>query len=578
MHRDVAALDALEFGFDAFLARVEHHRRALTEHELFDFDETEHAPMRYLAGEDLVDLALVDEHDFVDVARGHAERSESGGEGEIRTHVPGLTDHPISSRRRYDHFGTSPEPAILTDMNPRGTVTTPLLIILGALFLILTGCGGWRTGALEDIRSRGELRVAMFNSPTTYYLGLEGPEGAEYELVSRFAAQLGVKLTVVVVADRAELRDAIMNRRADIAASRLSWSSQWRGVALPSEVYAESPLFWVYRRGQPRPKTTTQLKELNAVVLEDSAAWNYLQSLSALERAAYELTELPKNLGRDPLDIVASGRAEVTLIDGFEYANLRSRYPSLDVAFGIDARRPLYWMVRKDGRDLLTEVNRFLLEQRAKKRIPNPAAEIDPSTLPDTYADQLLVDLEVKLPLYRKLFESASAETNLDWSLIAALGYQESQWNPKARSPFGAQGLMMLMPRTARSLGVTDPYDAAQSILAGARYLAQLRETIPARIREPDRTWMAVAAYNMGYGHLEDARVLTARQGGNADRWIDVRERLTLLSDEFWYLQVKNGYARGWETRLLVDRVQQYLEIIEDREISLTASAEKIRQ
>jgi membrane-bound lytic murein transglycosylase F len=124
---------------------------------------------------------------------------------------------------------------------------------------------------------------------------------------------------------------------------------------------------------------------------------------------------------------------------------------------------------------------------------------------------------------------------------------------------------MMLMPRTARSLGVTDPYDAEQSILSGARYLAQLRETIPDRIREADRTWMAVAAYNMGYGHLEDARVLTARQGGNADRWIDVRERLTLLSDEFWYLQVKNGYARGWETRLLVDRVQQYRDLLEQR-------------
>jgi membrane-bound lytic murein transglycosylase F len=123
----------------------------------------------------------------------------------------------------------------------------------------------------------------------------------------------------------------------------------------------------------------------------------------------------------------------------------------------------------------------------------------------------------------------------------------------------------MLMPRTARSLGVTDPYDAEQSILSGARYLAQLRETIPDRIREADRTWMAVAAYNMGYGHLEDARVLTARQGGNADRWIDVRERLTLLSDEFWYLQVKNGYARGWETRLLVDRVQQYRDLLEQR-------------
>ena len=121
----------------------------------------------------------------------------------------------------------------------------------------------------------------------------------------------------------------------------------------------------------------------------------------------------------------------------------------------------------------------------------------------------------------------------------------------------------MLMPRTARELGVTDPFDGAANVLAGSRYLAQLHEKVPSRIADPDRTWMAIAAYNMGHGHLEDARVLTARQGGNPDRWIDVRERLELLSEEFWYLQLKNGYARGWETKLMVDRVQQYLRLLE---------------
>jgi membrane-bound lytic murein transglycosylase F len=151
-------------------------------------------------------------------------------------------------------------------------------------------------------------------------------------------------------------------------------------------------------------------------------------------------------------------------------------------------------------------------------------------------------------------------------------------WNAQAVSPFGAQGLMMLMPRTARSLGVEDPFDARQSILAGARYLAQLRETVPARIREPDRLWMALASYNMGYGHLEDARVLTARQGGNSDAWIDVRERLALLSEEFWYLQVKNGYARGFETKMMVDRVQQYYELMKARFPEPSAPTETARQ
>jgi len=123
----------------------------------------------------------------------------------------------------------------------------------------------------------------------------------------------------------------------------------------------------------------------------------------------------------------------------------------------------------------------------------------------------------------------------------------------------------MLMPRTGRSLGMVNPFDERESIITGARYLAQLHDTVPARIRQPDRLWMAIASYNMGYGHLEDARVLTARQGGNSDAWIDVRERLTLLSEEFWYLQMKNGYARGFETRMLVDRVQQYWGLLQER-------------
>ena len=506
--------------------------------------------------------------------------------------MPGLTDHPISSRRRYDHFGTSPEPGILPDMHPPGTVTPHRfaasrggLLTMLMVLLLLGGCERWRTGALDEIRERGALRVAMLNSPTTYYLGADGFEGPEYTLIERFARELEVEVEVVQVADRAGLREAIASRRADLAASQLSWSGHWRGVALPSEVYAESPLFWVYQRGQPRPKTVADIRKLRAVVLEDSAAWNYLDSLSAITRAGYEITEIPKDVGRDPLELVATGRADVALIDGREFAVTRARYPNVDVAFGLDERRPLYWMVRKDGRDLLKIVNTFLASERDARRIPEPIGDFDPGALPEANAERLAIDLVLRLPELKPLFENAAAETPFDWRLLAALGYQESMWRADAKSPQGAQGLMMLMPRTARSLGVQDPYDAAQSIAGGARYLAKLHATIPDRIREPDRTWMAVAAYNMGYGHLEDARVLTAKQGGNPDRWIDVREHLTLLSEEFWYLQVKNGYARGWETRLLVDRVQQYLELIEarfDSGSTITASSapgtEKTRQ
>ena len=479
--------------------------------------------------------------------------------------MPGLTDHPISSRRRYDRFGTSPEPGILPDMRQTGTVIRLALIALACISL-LGGCGVG-SGALEEIRARGELRVATLNGPTTYFIGPEGPQGPEYELAEQFAADLGVKLTLVVEPDRAGLRRALAEGRADVAAAQLSRSATWRRVALPSAPYSESPLFWVYDKNRPRPKTPADIANLRAVMLEDSAELNWLKELGSRSKVLQRYEIIPRKVGREPLELVASGRADITLMDGREFAAARALHPAVDVAFALTERRVLNWMVRRDGRDLVAAVNLFF-EKRAKPPL-EPTLEIEaltkPSALPRANSEQLAIDIETRLPELQPIFEEAAALTGLDWRLLAALGYQESVWDAKAVSPFGAQGIMMLMPRTGRSLGVTNPFDERESILAGARYLAQLRETVPSRIREPDRTWMALASYNMGYGHLEDARILTARQGGNIDAWIDVRERLTLLSEEFWYLQMKNGYARGFETKLMVDRVQQYFELMKSR-------------
>ena len=489
--------------------------------------------------------------------------------------MPGLTDHPISSRRRYDHFGTSPGPGILPDMTLLGTVRNPrrssLLrpaALLAVCLIALVGGGCTRgPGVLDEIRERGELRVATLNGPTTYFIGPEGPVGPEFALAEKFAESLGVRLTLVVETDREGLRRAIQERRADLAAAQLGWTSEWRPIALPSKPYSESPMFWVHDRQRPRPKTLQELARLRGVVLDDSAGSEWLARRPVSERSKLRYTVVPRNVGREPLELVESGRADIALLDGREFAAARPIYPSLEVAFAIPELRSLHWMVRRDGRDLLAKADAFLATVR--ERAPPPTLEIDsltrPPALPRANAEQLAIDIETRLPELRAHFEEAALANGLDWRLLAALGYQESVWDATAVSPFGAEGLMMLMPRTAKSLGVVDPFDARESILAGARYLAELHTTVPARIREPDRTWMAIASYNMGYGHLEDARVLTARQGGNIDSWIDVRERLTLLSEEFWYLQMKNGYARGFETKMLVDRVQQYYGLLKDR-------------
>ncbi len=126
----------------------------------------------------------------------------------------------------------------------------------------------------------------------------------------------------------------------------------------------------------------------------------------------------------------------------------------------------------------------------------------------------------------------------------------------------GVRGLMMLTEDTARRVGVEDRLDPRSSILGGARYLREVHSKVPERIPEPDRTWLALAAYNVGFGHLEDARILTQRQGGDPDSWNDVRQRLPLLAQERWYLQLRNGYARGWEPVRFVDNITNYRDLL----------------
>jgi membrane-bound lytic murein transglycosylase F len=184
--------------------------------------------------------------------------------------------------------------------------------------------------------------------------------------------------------------------------------------------------------------------------------------------------------------------------------------------------------------------------------------------LPRRLAHDFHLHIETRLPHLRAPFEAAARETGLSWRMLAALGYQESRWRPAAVSPRGAQGVMMLMPLTARKMGVSNVFSPDENIRAGARYLLHMRDRIPKRIRDPDRTWLAIAAYNVGIGHLEDARIITQMRKKNPDRWADVRAHLPHLSDPRWYKRVKRGYANGRETVQFVERVSQFHAILEN--------------
>jgi len=212
---------------------------------------------------------------------------------------------------------------------------------------------------------------------------------------------------------------------------------------------------------------------------------------------------------------------------------------------------------------LLARLNAFFRDLRASGQLARLAQESgDMRRFEHEESREFRQHVGARLPRYRSWFEEAAAAIGVDWRLLAAIGYQESRWDPHAQSVDGALGVMMLTADTAQAMGVRDRANPQQSIFAGARYLGQVRAMIPERIPEPDRTWLTVAAYNVGFGHLEDARIITQTLGNDPDSWPDVRARLPLLAQERWYARARRGYARGREPVQFVDRIQRYLTLL----------------
>ncbi|MEJ2480566.1 MAG: transglycosylase SLT domain-containing protein, partial [Acidihalobacter sp.] len=173
-----------------------------------------------------------------------------------------------------------------------------------------------------------------------------------------------------------------------------------------------------------------------------------------------------------------------------------------------------------------------------------------------------IAHIHERLPAYEPLFKEAAEKTGLDWRLLAAIGYQESHWNPKAISPTGVRGLMMLTLDTAKHIGIANRLNPEQSVMGGAAYLVKLRGWLPASIKEPDRTWFALAAYNVGIGHILDARDIAKRLGKNPNSWTEVKDVLPLLTQRKWYSHTANGYARGREAVRYVQNIRSYYDIL----------------
>lgn len=413
---------------------------------------------------------------------------------------------------------------------------------------------------LEQVMERGELRVVTRNGPTTYFIDRDGATGIEYEMAQRFAGELGVRLTVIVARSAGEVIGAVKSGIADIATAGLT-----RNVIEKTPLAAARNYHWVthqvvYRNGGRVPESVDDIFPNQLHLIDGSIPAPFLEALrSQYPRLSWYIHKSKDS--DDLLDMVEAGKIAYTVLPSNELAHARQIRPEIRAALNLTPPQPIAWAVKKSNdSSLLRAMDAFVESMEKSGELGKMLERFYGSVESFDYVDsrEFVERLTERLPGYRGLFERVAAEFNLDWRLLAAISYQESHWQVDARSPTGVRGLMMLTTDTARRVGIRNRLDPEQSLRGGAIYLNELMKKIPQRITEPDRTWFALAAYNVGFGHLEDARILTQKQGADADHWQDVRERLPLLTHKSWYEQTRHGYARGHEPVRFVRRIRKY--------------------
>jgi membrane-bound lytic murein transglycosylase F len=434
-----------------------------------------------------------------------------------------------------------------------------LAVACALMLAILSTCSP-SVPLLQRVQTLGTLRVATFNSPTTYYEGATGPVGFEYDLTREFAESLGLRLEILTAESEGEVLDLVLAGRAHLGAG-LSKTPAAAQVARFTPALRSTALQLVYRAGRARPRSLYELEALPLVPAESAAA----QALADLRKINPSLawTETSDFGAEELLYRVANGQAEYTVTPSDLVAINQRYYPQLRVAFTLTESRDVAWAFAPGDDSLLGEALGFL-----ERLDPRVLAQVRDryfghvSQVGQYGALVLATHTQTRLPRYRKVFEEAAGRHGLDWRLLAAVGYQESLWDPAAVSPTGVRGLMQITTSTAEFLKIDDRLDPAQSIRGAARYLQKIHANLPDEVPEPDRTWMTLAAYNIGIGHLMDAREITARQGGDPNRWVEVRSHLPLLTQAKWHRKTKYGYARGHEAVTYVGNIRTYYDML----------------
>lgn len=423
---------------------------------------------------------------------------------------------------------------------------------------------------LVKIKHKKVLNVVLLNSPTTYYIGANGPKGFEYDLLKAYATHLGVKLNITTARTVKEALELSKNPEIDITSASITKTFQREQKYNFGPSYFEVQEQVICNRKMQRsskfPRDVEDLEGLSLVVGENTS---YAETIRAFQADGFDInaTFSSKYSTEELLQKVAKHQIDCTVADSNVYAlNLRY-FPEIAMAFTISEREQLAWILPKNSPKLEADMYAWLntFDQEGKM-----------TQLKDHYYSYVLFfdyyntkmfykRIKTRLPKFEKYFQEAATRFGISWTLLACISYQESHWNPKAKSFTGVRGLMMLTKNTAKLLHVKNRLDPKQSIVGGTRHIKQMIKFVPEGVKGENRLKFALAAYNIGLGHIRDAQSLAKEIGLNPNVWSDLKIVLPLLSQKKYYRNLKFGYARGEEPVKYVEAIYNYRYILENK-------------
>ncbi|MBX4132987.1 membrane-bound lytic murein transglycosylase MltF [Frischella sp. Ac48] len=449
-----------------------------------------------------------------------------------------------------------------------GSLVTIILIILAIVFALFFKEKirakeiQPQSTILQKISEQKELRVGMLRSLTTLYVDYRNPNvvgGFEYALLKKFSDSLNVKLKIIFANTLPELIEKSRDGKIDLLAAQIKGYPEELTNFDASEAFHPIVQQLVYLKGSAKPYSFVDIKG-NLTIPKYSSQSYILRNIST-QYSELNWHESDILNQEELLKLVVDKKIDYTIANHNTIAIMQRIYPLLTVAFTVDDNWSQNWYFPKSqDHSLRDKFNHFIKKaykdgtiQKLEYHYFNHMNKFD-------YVDtqRFIQAIKQTLPKYQAFFEKYASSYELDWKLIAAISYQESHWNPKAASSTGVRGMMMLTKPTADSLGIKNRLDAEQSIKGGTIYIKQIINRIPDTIPNEERIWFALAAYNMGMGHLWDARSLAIKLNKNPDSWQDVRQILPLLSEEEYYTDLKYGFARGYQAVHFVDSIQQY--------------------